>query len=90
MGATTLRGTPGAVNGRTTPIPLLTKGTVRAKMDSRMVVDFMDTLGKWKFADRVPVDRPIDLTVFYRSVEEDPLDVPKAASLGLGYIVRLH
>ena len=76
-------------SGRT-PIPLLTKGTVRAKMDSRMVVDFMDTLGKWRFADRVPVDRPIDLTVFYRNVEEDPLDVPKAASLGLGYIVRLH
>lgn len=74
----------------TTPIPLLTKGTVRAKMDSRMVVDFMDTLGKWKFVDRVPIDRPVDITQFYRNVEEDPLDVPKAASLGLGYIVRLH
>ncbi len=46
--------------------------------------------GKLRYVDRVPVSRPIDVTDFFTNIAENPDEVPKAASLGLGYVVKMH
>ena len=46
--------------------------------------------GKLRYVDRVPVSRPIDVTDFYTDISENPDQVPKAASLGLGYVTKMH
>lgn len=73
----------------TVPLPLWDKslGTQPDKKDVLGVV-----LGSAQFAlvERLPVDRPIDVTEFRESIEEDAASVPKASSLGLGYVVKMH
>jgi len=46
--------------------------------------------GQLSYVDRVPVSRPIDVTDFFTDIAENPDEVPKAASLGLGYVVKMH
>ena len=54
------------------------------------LIDAMTTLGSWELVERVPVEAPIDVTKFLDTIEHDPKAVPKASSLGLGYIVKMH
>jgi hypothetical protein len=54
------------------------------------IVDAMGTLGSWELVERVPVEAPIDVTQFRDAIERNPRLVPKAASLGIGYLVRMH
>lgn len=55
-------------------------------------VNRLSVLGgiSFHFADRVPIDQAIDVTAFHRDVQRDPVDVPKASTIGLGYILRLR
>jgi hypothetical protein len=46
--------------------------------------------GQLRFVERVPVSRPIDVTDFFTDIAENPDSVPKAASLGLGYVLKMH
>ena len=54
------------------------------------LVKAMGELGSWEIASRVPVESPIDITAFLDAIERNPKSVPKAASLGLGYTVKMH
>jgi hypothetical protein len=47
-------------------------------------------LGTWHYTDRVPVDRPLDVTAFRSTLERQVAAVPKAGTLGLGYVVSMH
>lgn len=78
-------------DGRYTPLPPFTgKSSVKGRLATKEIVDYLGGRGKWRWADRVPVDRPIDTDAWRLEVEDDPLAVPKAATLGLGYTVRMH
>jgi uncharacterized membrane protein YgcG len=54
------------------------------------IVDAMTELGSWELVERVPVEQPIDITQFRDAIERYPKLVPKAASLGIGYVVKMH
>jgi hypothetical protein len=54
------------------------------------LIGAMTELGSWEIIERVPIDAPIDVDSFLDLVERDPKRVPKAASLGLGYVVKMH
>jgi hypothetical protein len=54
------------------------------------LIDAMTELGSWEIIERVPIETPIDVDSFLDLVERDPKRVPKAASLGLGYVVKMH
>lgn len=54
------------------------------------IVEAMASLGSWELVERVPVEAPIDVTQFRDAIERNPKLVPKAASLGIGYLVRMH
>ncbi len=54
------------------------------------LVAAMTRLGRWEIVERVPVETPIDVDAFLDLVERDPKRVPKAASLGLGYVVDMR
>ena len=54
------------------------------------LIGAMTQLGNWEIIERVPIDAPIDVDAFLDLVERDPKRVPKAASLGLGYVVKMH
>jgi hypothetical protein len=54
------------------------------------LIDAMTELGSWEIVERVPIEAPIDVDTFLDLVERDPKRVPKAASLGLGYVVKMH
>lgn len=78
-------------DGRYTPLPPFTgKSSVKGKLLTKTIVNYLGSLGKWRWVDRVPVERPIDTDAWRGEVEDDPLAVPKAATLGLGYTVRMH
>ena len=50
----------------------------------------MSQLGKWELVGRVPIEAPIDVTAYLEAVQRNPRIVPKAATLGMGYIVKMH
>ena len=76
---------------RMTPLPIThLENSALGHLDPNLAVSYMAGLGGLHFADRVPIDRPIDVTAFHNTVERMPRLVPKAASLGLGYIVKFH
>ena len=50
----------------------------------------MAALGSFELVERVPIEAPIDVTSFLDLVERDPKRVPKAASLGLGYVLTMR
>jgi hypothetical protein len=54
------------------------------------LIEAMGTLGTWELVGRVPVEAPIDVGLFLDAVQRDPRSVPKAATLGMGYIVKMH
>ncbi len=54
------------------------------------LIDAMGTLGSWELVGRVPVESPIDVGAFLDAVQRDPKSVPKAATLGIGYVVKMH
>jgi hypothetical protein len=47
-------------------------------------------LGKLVLVNRTPIDRPIDVTDFHDKIEKSPVFLPKASTLGLGYILHLQ
>lgn len=74
-----------------TAIPMTAmQGTALGNLDANTAINYLKGLGGLFFADRVPIDRPIDVTGFHNSIEHFPQWVPKAATLGLGYIVKMH
>ena len=46
--------------------------------------------GDWNFRDRLPIEEPVDVDEFFDDVTRDPERVPKAASLGLGYVTKMR
>lgn len=53
-------------------------------------VDQLHKLGKLTLVNRTPIDRPIDVTNFHQQLEENPVFLPKASTLGMGYIVHMQ
>ena len=53
-------------------------------------ISSLQTLGKLVLVNRVPIDRPIDVTQFHDSIEKTPVFLPKASTLGLGYMVHMQ
>ena len=51
---------------------------------------FGNQTSKWTFKDRIAVDRPIDAARFHEEVADGPSNVPKAGTLGLGYVLKMH
>lgn len=47
-------------------------------------------LGRLVLVNRTPISRPIDVTDFHRQIERSPVDLPKASTLGLGYVVNMR
>lgn len=70
--------------------PFTAKASVKGQVPATAILDYLGGLGKWHWVDRVPIDRPIDTDAWRWEVEGDPLAVPKAATLGLGYLLRMH
>ena len=54
------------------------------------LVAAMSQLGTWELVGRVPIEAPIDVTAYLEAVQRNPRIVPKAATLGMGYIVKMH
>jgi len=54
------------------------------------VIGAIGTMASWELVERVPVESPIDVTRFREMIERAPALVPKAATLGLGYVVRMQ
>ena len=54
------------------------------------LIEAMSQLGTWELVGRVPVEAPIDVGAFLDAVQRDPRSVPKAATLGIGYVVKMH
>lgn len=74
-------------------IPLSLEGSlskVHPSVSKDAIAEYLGSIGQFRFADRVPVDQPIDVADFHSDAEAAPEDVPKASSLGLGYIVNMH
>ena len=59
-------------------------------LPGRKIFGNLNLVSKWTFKNRIPIDRPIDVVGFHEDVEETPLRVPEAGTLGLGYILKLH
>ena len=54
------------------------------------IVEAMGLLGSWELVQRTPIEAPIDVGRFLDTVERNPKAVPKAATLALGYVVKMH
>jgi hypothetical protein len=78
-------------DGRQFPMPLLEPArTVEGALDPALIVDYFTNFGSWRFVDRTPVSAPIDVSGFIAATGGDAAGVPKAASLGLGYVLKMH
>lgn len=76
--------------GTIAPVSVPSKGLAAgAYTASDVVAALSASPGNWAFADRVPIDEPIDVGDYFDDLESDPEQVPKAASLGLGYVVKM-
>ena len=47
-------------------------------------------LGKLVLVNRTAIDRPIDISAFHDQVEQHPVFLPKASTLGLGYVLHMQ
>jgi hypothetical protein len=47
-------------------------------------------LGNLVLVNRSPIASPIDVTAFHRQIERAPVQLPKASTLGLGYVVGMR
>lgn len=54
------------------------------------LVQAMGELGSWEIVGRVPVEAPIDVDTFLNRVARNPKAVPKAATLGIGYVLKMR
>ncbi len=50
----------------------------------------LNAFGTLVLVNRHAIDRPIDVSEFHRATEESPVFLPKASTLGLGYVVHMH
>ena len=50
----------------------------------------LQSLGKLVLVNRTAIDRPIDVSAFHDQVEQHPVFLPKASTLGLGYILHMQ
>jgi len=50
----------------------------------------LQQLGRLVLVNRAPIERPIDVTDFHKQIEEAPVFLPKASTLGLGYIIHMR
>jgi len=57
---------------------------------ANQLIEAMATLGSFELVERVPIEAPIDVTSFLDLIERDPKRVPKAATLGLGYVLTMR
>jgi hypothetical protein len=58
-------------------------------ISSGAMIEQLGKLGSWEITERVPIEAPIDVSRFLDLVERNPRAVPKAATLALGYIVKM-
>jgi len=54
------------------------------------LVKAMGELGSWEIVGRVPIEAPIDVSAYLEQVQRNPRAVPKAATLGIGYTVKMR
>jgi len=47
-------------------------------------------LGKLVLVNRTAIDRPLDISAFHDQVEKHPVYLPKASTLGLGYVIHMQ
>jgi hypothetical protein len=55
-----------------------------------VIASLGDGDGEWEFRDREPIEQPINVDGFFEDVTHNPENVPKAASLGLGYVTKMR
>ena len=53
-------------------------------------VSKLHALGKLTLVNRTPISQPIDVTNFHNQIETAPVALPKASTLGLGYVVHMQ
>ena len=53
-------------------------------------IEQMQGLGRLTLVNRMPVERAIDVSAFHKLIEENPVYLPKASTLGLGYVVHMQ
>lgn len=79
------------VGSTTVPTTVPTHAFARAAFGASDVIAALgNTDGNWNFRDRTPIEEPIDVDEFFEELENDPTGVPKASSLGLGYIAKMR
>jgi hypothetical protein len=76
-------------DGRTFLLPSSSVGLTRY-VGAANLIEAMSSLGTWELVSRVPVEAPIDVGAFLDAVQHDPKSVPKAATLGIGYVVSMQ
>lgn len=73
------------------PTPIPGANFARAGFSASDVITALsNNEGEWNFRDRIPVQEPIDVDEYFTDLEENPHDVPKASTLGLGYITKMR
>ncbi len=79
------------VDGVTFPVTIPGTAFAQAGISASNVLSALETDdGDWNFRDRVPIEEPIDVEEFFEDLEERPKSVPKASSLGLGYVAKMR
>lgn len=79
------------VGSTTFPSTIPSTGLVNAGFSATDVIAGLGAGGgDWAFRDRLPIEEPIDVDEFFDDVTRDPERVPKAATLGLGYVTKMR
>jgi len=65
-------------------------GGLTKYIGAEQLIEAMGELGSWEISSRIPVEAPLDVTAWLDGVERNPRSVPKASTLGIGYIVKMH
>lgn len=58
--------------------------------DINNTIGKLHALGKLTLVNRTPISQPISVTDFHNQIETAPVALPKASTLGLGYVVHLQ
>lgn len=64
--------------------------TLSRYAETGQIIEALGALGDWELVERVPIEAPIDVSKFLQDVQVNPKAVPKAATLALGYTVKMH
>lgn len=79
------------VDGISFPVSIPGTAFARAGINASNIVSALESDdGEWNFRDRIPIEEPIDVEDFFEDLEERPESVPKASSLGLGYVAKMR